>query len=174
MKQKTFLLFDVEWILDIYHDSTNEYESLKVLEWLRGFFLVEDLIEMCISQTSTDFIYDIVQPALDDNTLSEELEKQICSLVEKMYFDVQNRIAYAIEKEINSNEKPYEVCTLIGFFGATAVISLDKNDDEQSYPTFGEAYGFRNEMWRNEVRNNPVLETFIPFISDKCEKPGTF
>ena len=164
---------DFQWLYDLYHVDSLEDDKYKLAELFRGYFSLEEFIDFCLTQSDNDFIHGIIQPSKLDNTLSDELEQKLCQYAEGMYIEVNDRLAEAIDSTV---DETYSVQELLGFFTTTAVIGLSKENEDPKYPSFKDSYGLetRIKMWGDKVHNNPVLQTFVPFISGECAPTPSF
>lgn len=174
LKETRFLLLDVSWLFDLYKIAGDEPDT--ALQYLVSLMKFEDFLDQTLANQDTTFIHELVQPAMDDNTLSDELYVEVCCLAEKLYLEVHSKICEALigSNLISDNHAGEDHLRLVGFFATTAIISIG-DQPAQTYPTFEEAYGrFGITKWRDSVSRIPVLETFVPFIQGQYSEPPPF
>lgn len=167
LKDKKFLLLDIEWLYELYNREDDEN---KVYGRIRTYFEngIEDLLHLSLSQPDTNFIHEMVEPAKLDNTITFDEETEIYRLLEAVYLKINNDVAQSVAP------KEYSCLNLVGFFGLTAIIGLS-DDKPLQYPSFRELYGSVGaQQLRAEISNNAVLQTYLPFINGAAGKLLTF
>jgi hypothetical protein len=172
LKETRFLLLDVSWLFELYSVGNNENGS--ALQYLTSLLKFEDFLDQSLINHDTTFVYELIEPALEENTLSDELYTQVCCLAEKLYLDIHTKICESLigSNFIPEDEAGHDHLRLVGFFSTTAIISIG-DLPAPVYPTFEEAYGrFGITKWRDSVSHIPVLETFVPFIQGQYSEPG--
>lgn len=176
LKENHFLLLDFQWLFDDFTAISHVDDKNKTPERLRSFMSLGVFIDHCLTQPDTEFIYALLQPSKEDNTMSDEQESELLSFAEGLYIEVQERVAVAIDNLYRDNpavKESFESYNLVGFFMTTAVIALStENLPVPAYPSFEESYGsfkVRDNEWSDKVRDNPILQTYVPFITGDCE-----
>jgi len=172
LKETRFLLLDVNWLYELYSVGKNEDGS--ALQYMTSLLTFEDFIDHSLSNQDTTFVFELIEPALENNTISDKLYTEICCLAESLYLEIHEKICECLigSNFTPSDEAGHEHLRLVGFFSTTAVISIG-DLPTPVYPTFEEAYGrFGITKWRDSVSHIPVLETFVPFIQGQYSEPG--
>ena len=174
LKETRFLLLDVSWLFELYKSGKDEPDG--TLRYLTSLMKFEDFLDQTLSSQDTSFVYEMIQPALDDNTLSDQMHTDVCCLAEKLYLDVHTKVCDSLVGSglLPDDDPGHDHLRLVGFFGLTAIISIG-DIPLPTYPTFEEAYGhFGVTKWRDSIRRIPVLETFVPFIQGQCAEYSSF
>lgn len=172
-KETRFLLLDVSWLYDLYTTKQEEVTAIGILSSLMKF---EDFLNNILSSEDTSFVYEIIQPSLDDNSMSEKMNMKICCLAEQLYLDLHEQICQSL---IDSNLIPdsatgHDHLQLLGFFATSAIVSIGDRPPE-TYPTFEEAYGhFGIKKWRDSLSSVPILKTVVPCLQGQYSVPGIF
>ena len=183
-EEKTFLLLDMEWVSDFYEEKDLSEITQLAADIIKQTLSLEELIDVCISEKDTDFVYQLVQPIADCNAIDREVEIEFCRLLEAIYINIQEQIAQALD--ITGNKKEYKGYNLVGFFRTSAIIAITEQP-VIGYPSFKELYGDlrptpgqaidlpkdRTKELRDKVFDNTILQTFIPIVSRKCSKVTT-
>ncbi len=160
----------MRWLYDFYYSKDFNEKQLKAFEVIKQLFSLEGLIDNCISSKDCEFIASILQPFIENNEVSKDVEVEIFKCIESIFLQIHNDIGLAIELIVDTN--CVKGFSLIGFFGTAAIISLH-NSQIDYYPSFKELYGSTLDVDRtkkpvNPLSNHHVLQAFIPIISKSC------
>lgn len=172
---KHFILADMEWLFELFQNPSDENDEQSPLNYLKTYIKFEDFLNLCLTEKDTDFVYDIIQPSLDDNTMASEFELKMTALAENLYYRLHEQLNETMANTVvGDNIDGDEEFRLLGFFLTTAVISIEP-ENTVKYPTFEEAYGnFGIDKWKDTSSRVPVFQTTIPFIQREYCSTGIF
>jgi len=171
LKQDKFIFYDIEWLYDQFN-AEDEEKSSVCKNMRKVFHSFEDFLHSLLSQENTDFIYELTQPLLDENTISNQDEIELSSFIEGIYIELHEKLgAILLESCIDI---PHSSFNLVGFFSTTAIIALDETPPIR-YPSWKELYGSVGAKdFRSKVSDNSLLQTLDIYVSDRySSNPNT-
>lgn len=166
----------MRWLYDFYNCCDYSGLKLEAFKKIREIFTLEEIIDCCISEKDCDIFHSTMQPFVNNNEITSELEVEILKILENIFLQVQEHIGESLSILVD-DDSHIKGFNLIGFFDTSAIIAL--HDLETNYyPTFKELYGNaldvdRAEKQPNKVFDHAVLQAFIPILSKTCTKGVT-
>lgn len=164
---------EVQWLFDLFTNKGYNSESINYISNLMSF---ENFVHEVLSCQDTSFIHDVIQPSINDNSISDKLHTEVCGVAESLFLKLHAQICESlINSDILYEDQPgHDHMSLVGFFYTSAIISIG-DKPAATYPTFEEAYGHHGiKKWRDTFGGVPILEKISSHIQRHYTENNSF